>query len=192
MSESSAGFCCLLPAQPRHQSCSPAPVWVSLSFCLHALPFKLGIVARPNWLSAACFCHRYWSAISRSSCMQSLALKLGVVAERDLAQCCRDGYPRWVNHILWILMEVAIAATDLAEIIGSAIALNLLFGLPLWAGTLITLVDVLVLVFTGMHSFRLLEVVVVLLCALIGACFIYEMAVVKPDWAEVGKGFIPR
>ena len=89
-------------------------------------------------------------------------------------------------------MEVAIAATDLAEIIGSAIALNLLFGLPLWAGTLITLVDVLVLVFTGMHCFRLLEVVVMLLCALIGACFIYEMAVVKPDWGEVGKGFIPR
>ena len=161
--------------------------------CLPAcLPSELDIVARPNWLSGACPYHRYWSAISRSFCLQSLALKLGVVTERDLAQCCRDGYPRWVNYILWILMEVAIAATDLAEIIGSAIALNLLFGLPLWAGTLITLVDVLVLVFTGMHSFRLLEVVVVLLCALIGACFIYEMAVVKPDWAEVGKGFIPR
>ena len=77
--------------------------------------------------------------------LQNLAVKLGVVAERDLAQACRDAYPLWVNHGLWILAEVSIAACDMAEIIGSATALYLLFSIPLWVGVLITAADVLLL-----------------------------------------------
>ncbi|KAK9915930.1 hypothetical protein WJX75_006124 [Coccomyxa subellipsoidea] len=124
--------------------------------------------------------------------LQSLSLKLGVVAERDLAQACRDAYPTWLVYILWILAEVAICATDLAEIIGSATALNLLFNIPLWAGVLITAVDVLLIIAFGMNNFRVLEALVLLLCATIFACFVYEMAAVKPVWLDVAKGFIPR
>lgn len=105
---------------------------------------------------------------------------------------CRDAYPKWICYILWFLAEVAIAATDLAEVIGSATALYLLFNLPLWAGVLITSVDVLVLLVFGMHNIRLLELFVFMLCALIAAIFAYELGVVNPDWADVGKGFIPR
>ncbi|KAK9818795.1 hypothetical protein WJX74_001097 [Apatococcus lobatus] len=124
--------------------------------------------------------------------LQFLSLKLGVVAERDLAQACRDAYPKWICYILWFLAEVAIAATDLAEVIGSATALYLLFNLPLWAGVLITSVDVLVLLVFGMHNIRLLELFVFMLCALIAAIFAYELGVVNPNWKDVGKGFIPR
>ncbi|BDA43938.1 Divalent metal cation transporter MntH [Coccomyxa sp. Obi] len=124
--------------------------------------------------------------------LQSLALKLGVVAERDLAQACRDAYPKWLVYILWVLAEVAIAATDLAEIIGSATALNLLFNIPLWGGVLITAVDVLFILAFGMKNFRVLEALVLLLCATIFACFVYELAAVKPVWLDVAKGFIPR
>ncbi|EIE25765.1 Nramp-domain-containing protein [Coccomyxa subellipsoidea C-169] len=137
--------------------------------------------------------------------LQSLSLKLGVVAERDLAQACRDAYPKacpftkgwimckwvWLVYILWILAEIAICATDLAEIIGSATALNLLFNIPLWAGVIITAVDVLFIIAFGMKNFRVLEAFVLLLCATIFACFVYEMAAVKPNWVDVGKGFIP-
>eukprot|EP00897_Mesotaenium_endlicherianum_P001500 jgi/Mesen1/1378/ME000013S00872 len=124
--------------------------------------------------------------------LQSLALKLGVVGERDLAQACRDAYPKWLNYVLWVLAEIAIAATDLAEIIGSATALFLLFGIPLWAGVIITAVDVLFIIIFGMRNFRLLELFVFFLCALIAGCFAYELVAVKPDWVLVAKGFIPK
>jgi len=123
---------------------------------------------------------------------QACALKLGVVTERDLAQCCRDAYPRWVIIPLWLLSEVAIAATDLAEIIGSAIALNLLFGLPVWAGCLITFADVLFILVFGTKNFRFLELLVFALCALITGCFTYEIAVIKPNWLDILKGLIPK
>ncbi|CAK0779561.1 hypothetical protein CVIRNUC_004804 [Coccomyxa viridis] len=123
--------------------------------------------------------------------LQALSLKLGVVAERDLAQACRDAYPKWLVYILWILAEVAIAATDLAEIIGSATALNLLFNIPLYAGVIITAVDVLFIIAFGMKNFRVLEVLVLFLCMTIFGCFVYELAAVKPVWLDVAKGFIP-
>lgn len=94
--------------------------------------------------------------------------------------------------MLWVVAEVAIAATDLAEIIGSATALYLLFGLPLWAGVLITAVDVLVILLLGMKNLRLLEFMVFLLVFLIFGVFVYELAVANPNWGDVGKGFIPR
>lgn len=124
--------------------------------------------------------------------LQSLSLKLGVVADRDLAQACRDAYPPWVVYLLWIMMEIAIAATDLAEVIGSAVALNLLFGIPLWAGVLITAVDVLFILVFGTKSFRSLEVIVFVLCLVIAGVFAYELAVVKPKWVKVAAGLIPR
>lgn len=98
----------------------------------------------------------------------------------------------WVNYPLWVLAEVAIVATDLAEVIGSATALYLLFNIPLWAGVLITAADVLFLLIFGLKNIRFLELIVFLLCALIFGIFVYELAVANPDWAEVGKGFIPK
>lgn len=126
--------------------------------------------------------------------LQALCIKLGAVSERDLAQACRDAYPKWVCYVLWLLAEVAIAATDLAEVIGSATALYLLSNghLPLWGGILITALDVLFIIIFGMKNFRLLELFVFCLCALITGCFVYELAAVKPNWADVGKGFIPK
>ena len=92
--------------------------------------------------------------------LQSLAIKQGLATERDLAQACRDSYPEWAVMILWAIMEAAIAATDLAEVIGSAVALKLLFGLPLIAGVCVTAFDVLVVLFAYGHDFRILEVIV--------------------------------
>jgi len=98
----------------------------------------------------------------------------------------------WINYPLWVIAEISIVATDLAEVIGSATALYLLFGLPLWGGVLITAADVLFLLIFGFKNIRFLELVVFLLCALIFGIFVYEVAVVNPDWAEVRKGFIPK
>ncbi|KAL2630210.1 hypothetical protein R1flu_014896 [Riccia fluitans] len=123
--------------------------------------------------------------------LQALSLKLGIVAERDLAQACRDAYPKWVVVILWIIVEIAIAATDLAEVIGSATALYLLFKIPIWAGVLITAVDTLFILIFGFKSFRFLEFVVGGLAFLIAGIFAYELAVVKPEWSKVAKGLIP-
>src|SRR4249920_4093948 len=99
--------------------------------------------------------------------LQSLALKLGLVTGRDLAQACRDHYSRPVSFVLWILCEIAIAACDLAEVIGSAIALNLLFGIPLVWGVVLTAVDVLIVLFLQSKGFRLLECMVAGLIVLI-------------------------
>ncbi|BBN08585.1 manganese transport protein [Marchantia polymorpha subsp. ruderalis] len=123
--------------------------------------------------------------------LQALSLKLGIVAERDLAQACRDAYPKWVVYILWVIIEIAIAATDLAEVIGSATALYLLFKIPIWAGVLITAVDTLFILVFGFKSFRFLEFVVGGLAFLIAGIFVYELIVVKPEWSEVAKGLIP-
>lgn len=122
--------------------------------------------------------------------LQFLSLKLGVVASRDLAQACRDSYKPWVVYCLWFVAEVAIAATDLAEVIGSAVALNLLFHIPIWGGVLITGADVLFIIIFGTKRFRFLEVLVIALCLLIAGCFGYELSVAHANWADVGRGFI--
>jgi manganese transport protein len=123
--------------------------------------------------------------------LQHLALKLGVASGRDLAQACRDAYPRWVCYPLWVMAEVAIAACDLAEVIGAAVALQLLFGLPLWAGVLITIADVALVMLLEGRGFRWLEVFIIVLILIIFGCFVYEMAVAQPNWLDVGKGFVP-
>lgn len=124
--------------------------------------------------------------------LQSLAVKLGVVTGRDLAQACRDHYSRPVSFILWVLCEIAIAACDLAEVIGSAIALNLLFGIPLLWGVCLTAADVLLILALQSRGFRYLEAFVIALVATVGACFAVELFLAKPDFAAIGLGLIPR
>ena len=123
--------------------------------------------------------------------LQSLSLELGIATGRDLAQACRDHYSRPVSFGLWIICELAIAACDLAEIIGSAIALNLLFGIPLIAGVCITALDVLVVLFLQNKGFRYIESLVITLIAVVGGCFAWEIIVSRPDLLGIAKGFVP-
>lgn len=123
--------------------------------------------------------------------LQALAVKLGIAGERDLAQACRDHFSHPVSFVLWVLCELAIAACDLAEVIGSAIALNLLFGIPLIWGVCITAIDVFLVLYLQHHGFRILEAVVLTLVLSIGGCFAIEILISKPDMAQVLAGFIP-
>jgi manganese transport protein len=123
--------------------------------------------------------------------LQSLSARLGIVTGRDLAQACRDHYSRPVALGLWALCEVAICACDLAEVIGSAVALNLLFGLPLVAGVCITALDVLVIMHLQNKGFRYIEALVITLMLLISACFGLEIVFSRPDFRAVLGGFVP-
>ena len=123
--------------------------------------------------------------------LQHLCVKLGVVTGRDLAQACRDHYPRPVVWALWVLCELAIAACDLAEVVGSAIALQLLFGIPLVWGCIITCLDVMIVLFLQNKGFRYVEALVVALILTIGGCFLAEMLFAKPDLVGIAHGFIP-
>ena len=123
--------------------------------------------------------------------LQGLSSKLGIVTGRDLAQACRDNYSTPVVWFLWVICELAIAACDLAEVIGSAIALNLLFGIPLPYGIAITAFDVLIVLYLQNKGFRLLEALVIALVATVGICFLFEIILASPPIAEVMKGFIP-
>ena len=123
--------------------------------------------------------------------LQGLASKLGIVTGRDLAQACRDNYSTPVVWILWFLCEIAIAACDLAEVIGSAIALNLLFGIPLPIGVTITALDVLLLLYLQNRGVRVLEALVITLVATVGICFAFELFLARPNIAEIARGFIP-
>jgi manganese transport protein len=124
--------------------------------------------------------------------LQHLSLKLGIVMGQDLAQACRNAYSKPVSFILWILCEVAIAACDLAEVIGSAIALNLLFGLPLTVGVVITVLDVLVLLYFQGKGFRALEAIVGALIFMIFCCFGYEIIVSQPSFIQIFGNILPK
>jgi manganese transport protein len=124
--------------------------------------------------------------------LQALSAKLGIATGRDLAQACREHYSRRTGIFLWVICEIAIAACDLAEVLGSAVALKLLFGLPLLAGVLITAFDVLIVLALQGRGFRLIEAFVVTLIASIAACFAYEIFFAHPLWREAAIGFIPR
>ena len=123
--------------------------------------------------------------------LQGLASKLGIVTGRDLAQACRDNYSKPVGLLLWVGCEIAIAACDLAEVIGSAIALNLLFHIPIAAGIIITSLDVLIVLYLQNKGFRLLEALVIALIATVGACFLFEILLAQPPLGAVLRGFIP-
>src|SRR5438874_2726797 len=123
--------------------------------------------------------------------LQHLCIKLGVATGRDLAQACRDHYSTPTVWFLWILCEIAIAACDLAEVVGSAIGLQLLFGIPLVWGCIITALDVLMVLWLQNKGFRWIEAIVITLIMVIGGCFVAEMIFSKPDLGEVARGFKP-
>jgi len=123
--------------------------------------------------------------------LQHLCVKLGVVTGRDLAQACRDNYSKPVTMGLWLLCEAAIAACDLAEVIGSAIGLQLLFGIPLVWGCVITVVDVMVVMALQNKGFRYVEALVITLILTIGGCFLTEMIFAKPALGGIARGFVP-
>ncbi len=124
--------------------------------------------------------------------LQSLAGKLGIITGRDLAQACRDHFSYPTTIILWILCEIAICACDLAEIIGSAVALNLLFKIPLVYGVCLTALDIFVLLYIQKLNFRYIEIFVVILTSIIAICFGYEIILSKPDIGAIFNGFIPQ
>src|ERR1700678_3354708 len=120
--------------------------------------------------------------------LQSLCTRLGVGAGRDLAQACRDSFPRWISIPLWLSAELAITATDLAEVIGTAIGLNLLFHIPLGIGVIITAADVFLILALQAFGFRWIEAFVVAMLGVIAACFAVQIAMADPNWGAVLKG----
>ncbi|HET7612524.1 MAG TPA: Nramp family divalent metal transporter [Gemmatimonadaceae bacterium] len=159
----------------------------------------VGYMDPGNWATdlagGAQFGYTLLSVILASNLMaillQGLASKLGIVTGRDLAQACRDNYSKPVAFLLWIACEIAIAACDLAEVIGTAIALNLIFGIPVAYGVIITALDVLVVLYLQNKGFRLLEALVIALIATVGACFLWEIILSQPPFGEVMRGFVP-
>lgn len=170
-----------------------------LAFLGPGLLVSVGYMDPGNWATdlagGARFGYLLISVILISNFMaiilQHLSLKLGIATGRDLAQACRDHYPRPVNFVLWILCEAAIAACDLAEVIGSAIALNLLFGMPLVWGILLTGLDAMVVLMLMHRGFRWLECVIGGLIFIIGACFAYELVVSRPDLPAAVRNLFP-
>src|SRR5216110_431578 len=125
--------------------------------------------------------------------MQVIAARLGVVTGKDLAQCCRDWYPRWTRWPSWLFCEVAIGACDLAEVLGSAVALNLLFHIPLFWAVIITGLDVLLLLTLQRFGMRTIEAIVLLLIATIGVCYFIEIFVLpqtQPSFLEMGRALV--
>jgi manganese transport protein len=171
----------------------------ALAFAGPGYLVAVGYMDPGNWASdlagGAQFGYALLSVILLSNLMamllQGLAVRLGIATGRVLAQACRDHYSTPVAMVLWVLCEIAIAACDLAEVIGSAIALNLLFGIPLIWGVCLTALDVLIILFLHQRGFRWLEAVVITLVAVVGACFAVELFLSKPDAGEVARGLIP-
>src|SRR2546425_6450639 len=178
------------------------PVWWRKALAFAGLGYlvAVGYMDPGNWATdlagGSQFGYALLSVILISNLMaillQGLAAKLGIATGRDLAQACRDHYSRPTSILLWVICEIAIAACDLAEVIGSAIALNLLFGVPLPWGIVITALDVLLVLYLQHRGFRLLEALVIALIATIAGCFIFEILIARPDLPAVAAGFGPR
>jgi manganese transport protein len=123
--------------------------------------------------------------------LQALCARLGIGSGRDLAQACRDAFPRYVSWPLWVLTEIAICATDLAEVIGTAIGLNLLFGIPLEIGVILTALDVFLILWMQRLGFRYVEAFIVSLLGVIAVSFAIQIALADPQWGAVLRGFLP-
>jgi manganese transport protein len=193
------------PSLPESHHTIPVPRGVSfwrkaLAFAGPGYMVAVGYMDPGNWATdlagGARFGYTLLSVILISNLMaillQALALKLGIATGRDLAQACRDHYSRPVSFVLWVLCEIAIAACDLAEVIGSAIALNLLFGIPLLWGVCLTALDVLLILLLQNKGFRYLEAFVIALVATVGVCFGVELFMAQPAMAAVLGGLLPR
>ena len=159
----------------------------------------VGYIDPGNWATSlaggSAFGYSLLSVIMISNLMaiflQSLAARLGIVTGRDLAQACRDHYPPPVAFALWVMCEIAICATDLAEVIGTAIALNLLFGIPLVVAVVLTVLDVIVLLWLQRWGFRKLEAFIVALLLVIALCYAYTLVLAQPDIGAVLAGYLP-
>jgi len=174
--------------------------WRGLGFVGPAAMVSVGYMDPGNWATdlegGARFGYQLlWVLVASNliaMLLQTLAARLGIVGRMDLAQACRAHYARPVALALWLLCEVAIVACDLAELLGSAIALNLLFGIPLAWGALITGFDVMLILVLQHYGIRKLEAVVAALVLTIGVCMAMEMLLVRPAWGEVVSGLVPR
>src|SRR5512143_3654757 len=124
--------------------------------------------------------------------LQTLSARLGIVSGRDLAQACREAYPRAVSNSLWLLCEIAIAACDLAEVLGAAIGLNLLFHIPLTAGVLLTALDTVLVLWLTRYGIRLVEAIILSLVLIVTGCFVIELWFAKPIFTAVASGLVPR
>ena len=188
------------------ESYRSVPVFSRASFLRKMLAFAgpgylvaVGYMDPGNWATdlggGSRFGYTLLSAVLISSLMaiflQALSAKLGIATGRDLAQACREHYSERTTLALWVFAEIAIAACDLAEVLGSAVALKLLFGLPLLAGVLLTGCDVLLVLALQGRGFRVLEALVITLILTIGGCFAYEIFFARPLWLEAAHGFLP-
>ena len=180
-------------------STSPNPVRRLLSFLGPGYLVAVGYMDPGNWATdlagGSAFGYTLLSVILISNLMavllQSLSARLGIATGRDLAQACRAHYSRRTNLALWGLCEFAIIACDLAEVIGTAIALQLLFGIPLALGAAITALDVMLILLLQQRGFRWLEAFIISLMAIIALCFAIEIALAQPEWGAVAQGFVP-
>ncbi len=171
-----------------------------LAFAGPAYLVSVGYMDPGNWATdlegGARFGYRLLWVLVVSNLMaillQTLAARLGIVAGRDLAQACRESYSRRVCNALWVLCEIAISACDLAEVLGAAIALRLLFGLPLLVGVLVTALDTLLVLWLSRYGIRLIEAVILSLIAIVTGCFLVELVWARPVWHEMVAGILPR
>jgi manganese transport protein len=172
-----------------------------LAFAGPAYLVSVGYMDPGNWATdlegGARFGYRLLWVLLLSNAMaillQTLAARLGIVAGRDLAQACRESYSRPVCNALWVLCEIAIAACDLAEVLGAAIALRLLFGIPLIAAVLVTALDTLLVLWLSRYGIRLIEAVILSLIAIVTGCFLAELFMAnRPAWSQLAAGIIPR
>src|SRR5580693_205070 len=171
-----------------------------LAFAGPAYLISVGYMDPGNWatdlVGGSYFGYRLLWVLVMSNLMaillQTLSARLGIVTGRDLAQACRETYPRPVNLTLWLLCEIAIVACDLAEVLGAAIALNLLFHIPLLVAVGITSLDTLLVLWLQRLGIRYLEAVVLGLIAVIAVCFAAEIHMAHPNWLAVTAGLLPR
>src|SRR3981189_2369279 len=192
------------PSLPESHRSIPVPStasWLRKVFAFAGPGYlvAVGYMDPGNWATdlggGSKFGYTLLSAVLISSLMaiflQALSAKLGLATGRDLAQACREHYSPRAGIALWVLCEIAIAACGLAEVLGSAIALKLLFGLPLLAGVLLTGLAVLLVRGAPGRAFRVLETLVITLIMSIAACFAYEIFFSRPLWGEAARGFLP-
>ena len=179
---------------------STGPLWKRLlAFLGPGYLIAVGYMDPGNWATSLAAGSKFGYALLSIALLsnimaivlQALCTRLGIGAGRDLAQACRDAFPRAVSIPLWAAAEIAICETDLAEVIGTAIGLNLLFGIPLEIGVLLTALDVFVVLSMQRLGFRWVEAFIVALLAVIAACFAIQIAMANPDWGGVLRGFAP-
>lgn len=207
------------PPTARHEGWRHAPLDASLADVFRTVPVRatgsswkrflsflgpgylvaVGYMDPGNWATAIAGGSKFGYALLfvalisniMAIILQALCARLAVGSGRDLAQACRDGYPAWAAYPLWFLAEAAIIATDIAEVIGTAIGLNLLFGMPLEIGVILTALDVFVVLMLQRLGFRYLEAFVITLLAVIAVCFGLQIALADPHWGDVIRGFAP-